>query len=178
MNPIDLIPKCLRFVSPSDCSLLVIAWYVARPGFNTPETNSNYGRHVASVLLGLSQIGKSRASVVALYQIEAAVNRAGRFHRALASARKQSGRMEIDGLRSYDYYDLGEFDQKGGCLPGSVPKLNYSTLSSLLTRSGYKWMRTWCSITTAAAMPRRRNGLTSQAGSISGHRDYAVYLPT
>jgi alpha-amylase len=31
----------------------------------------------------------------------------------LAPARKQGGELEIDGLRSHDYYDLGEFDQKG-----------------------------------------------------------------
>src|SRR5437667_7762605 len=58
------------------------------------------------------------------------------------------------GYDPYDYYDSPNSIRKVARLPGSVPKLNYSTLSSLLTRSGYKCMRTWCSITTAEAMPR------------------------
>src|SRR6059058_6204143 len=52
------------------------------------------------LLLGLSQSGKPRASVVGLNQIQTAVDRTGRFHGPMASARKQGGRLEIDGLRS------------------------------------------------------------------------------
>src|SRR6266700_2648408 len=53
------------------------------------------------------------------------------------------------GYDPYDYYDLGEFDQKGGVPTWFGSKLNYSILSSLLTRRDYKCMRTSCSIITA-----------------------------
>jgi hypothetical protein len=54
------------------------------------------------------------------------------------------------GYDAYDYFDLGEFGQKGGGLRGSGPKLNCSTLSSPLTRSNYRYTPTWYSIVIAA----------------------------
>src|SRR2546430_16891601 len=62
--------------------------------------NGNCGCHIAGFLLGLSQSGKPRTSVVGPYQIQTAVDRTGRFHGLGASAREQSGRLEIYGLRA------------------------------------------------------------------------------
>src|SRR6266496_4182296 len=83
----------------SDCCLSSIIRSVTWRRLSTQKGNGNYGCHIAGFLLGLSQSGKPRTSVVGPYQIQTAVDRARRFHGLVASAREQSGRLEIDGLR-------------------------------------------------------------------------------
>src|SRR3989442_10280701 len=84
----------------SDCCLSSIIRSVAWRRLSKQKGTGNYGCHIAGFLLGLSQSGKPRASVVDLNQIQTAVDHACRFHGPVASARKQGGRLEIDGLRS------------------------------------------------------------------------------
>lgn len=38
----------------------------------------------------------------------------GWIHRSVATARNQGRLVEVDGLRSIRYYDIGEIDQRGG----------------------------------------------------------------
>src|SRR5215475_5898532 len=66
------------------------------------------------------------------------------------------------GYDPYDYYDLGEFDQKGGVPTCSVPRTTCSILSSLRTRGDCKCTPTSCSITIAAPMRRNRIRLTGR----------------
>src|SRR6266513_6005815 len=84
----------------SDCFLSIIVRRVAWRRFSKRKANGNYGCHIAGFLLGLSQSGKPRTSVVGLYQIQTVVDCAGRLHSLVASTRKTAGRLEIDGLRS------------------------------------------------------------------------------
>src|SRR5438067_7371191 len=89
-----------RTLRDSDCCLSSILRGVAWRHLSKQKGTGNYGCHIAGFLLGLSQSGKPRASVVGLNQIQTAVDRTGRFHGPMASARKQGGRLEIDRLRS------------------------------------------------------------------------------
>ena len=75
----------------------------------------SYGCHVASLLLGLPRSGESRASMVGFYQIEITVDRARPVSLRCGfrlQTRPPVGNRWATILTTY--YDLGEFDQKGG----------------------------------------------------------------
>src|SRR5437773_7637773 len=103
-SDITSIPAARRLrperAADSDCCLSSIIRSVTWRRLSTRKRNGNCGCHIAGFLLGLSQSGKPRTSVVGPYQIQTAVDRTGRFHGLVASACEQSGRLEIDGLRS------------------------------------------------------------------------------
>jgi alpha-amylase len=52
--------------------------------------------------------------MVELHQIEIAGDRASGFHCLVASPANKAAGWKSMGYDPYDYYDLGEFDQKGG----------------------------------------------------------------
>src|SRR5438046_8129472 len=74
----------------SDCCLSSIIRSVTWRRLSTQKGNGNCGCHIAGFLLGLSQSGKPRTSVVGPYQIQIAVDRTGRFHGLVASASDHS----------------------------------------------------------------------------------------